>query len=130
MKRILLFTLLLIAFSTSSFSQTKAKASAKLFTNLATPAGVCVKPEWAEKEILIGRIVKREFDDSETLLSGIVVADAKDRRTFINFDTEYVSAKGHSFPGELSDALLKGKNVKVWIYRCRFILYARQIRVW
>ena len=89
---------------------------------------VCGAPDLAEKESYIGTIIKREFDDSELHLSGFVIKDAKDQRTFINIDTEHVAGLASSAPEELSSFLTKDKRVKVWVYRCRRILYAYKIK--
>jgi hypothetical protein len=129
---------LLLLLGLNGTAQTKRKSVAKkpvepdtilavVLSDLA-PNTVCGEPEWAEKESYIGTIIKREFDDSELHLSGFVIRDAKDQRTFINIDTEHVAGLARSAPEELSSFLTKGKRVKVWVYRCRRILYAHKIK--
>jgi hypothetical protein len=99
---------------------------AVILPQLSTPE-ICGSPEWAEKEVYSGSIIKRDFDDSEMLLSGFVLRDAKDDRTYINIDTEHVSGLAASASNDLADFLTKGRRIKVWVYRCRRILYAYKI---
>jgi hypothetical protein len=138
MAKICFTIILVLLFGLSVIAQTKRKPVAKravepdtilavVLSDLAADT-VCGKPEWAEKESYIGTIIKRQFDDSELQLSGFVIRDVKDRRTFINIDTDHVSGLARSAPEELSSFLKKGKRVKVWVYRCRHILYAHKIK--
>lgn len=140
MAKICLIVVLFLLFSFSVEAQTNRKPTAQkpveidtilnvILLNLA-PDTVCGKPEWAEKEVHIGTILKRQFDDTELRLSGFVIRDAKDQRTFINIDTHYVAGLARSAPEELSSFLTKDKRIKVWVYRCRHILYAYKIAPW
>ncbi len=138
MAKICFTIVLVLLFGLSVVAQTKRKPAAKkavepdtilavVLSDLA-PDTVCGEPEWAEKESYIGTVIKRQFDDSELHLSGFIIRDAKDQRTFINIDTDHVSGLARSAPEELSSFLTKGKRVKVWVYRCRRILYAYKIK--
>jgi hypothetical protein len=89
---------------------------------------VCGKPEWAEKEVYVGSIIKRQFANNEMQLSGFVLKAADDTRTYINLDSDYIDGRAASASSDLSDFLTKGRHIKVWVYRCRRILYAYRIK--
>ncbi len=99
----------------------------EVLKNLAAK-NVCGMPQPDGKEIYSGSIVKRSFNDSAVALNGFVLADAKDRRTFINFDDDYISGRAASASRALSDYLIKGVRVKVFAYRCGHIYYAYKIQ--
>ncbi len=88
---------------------------------------VCGKPEWTEKEVYVGSIIKRQFDNNELTLNGFVLRAKDDTRTFINLDSDYIAGQAASATSDLSDFLTKGRHLKVWVYRCRRILYAYRI---
>lgn len=99
----------------------------EVLKNLAAK-DVCGVAEPDGKEIYSGLIVKRLFNDSEIALNGFVLADAKDRRTFINLDDDYISGRAASASRDLSDYLIKGVSVKAFVYRCGRTYYAYKIQ--
>lgn len=78
-------------------------------------------------EIYSGTIVKREFAEDEVRLSGFVLRMEKDKRIFVNLDFEHISDLAASASSDLSEWLIKDRKVKVYVYRCRRILYAHKI---
>ncbi len=78
-------------------------------------------------EVYSGTIVKREFAEDEMRLSGVVLRMEKDNRVFINLDYEHISGLAESASSDLSEWLIKDRKVKVYVYRCRRILYAYKI---
>lgn len=78
-------------------------------------------------EIYSGTIIKREFAEDEMRLSGFVLRMEKDNRVFINLDYEHISGLAASASSDLSEWLIKDRKVKVYVYRCRRILYAYRI---
>ncbi len=81
-----------------------------------------------EKEIYTGSIIKRQFKDNEMQLNGFVLRADDDTRTFINLDSDYIAGRAASAISDLADFLTKGKHIKVYVYRCRHILYAYKIK--
>ncbi len=75
----------------------------------------------------VGTVVKRDFAEDEMQLSGFVLRTAGDGREYINLDAEYISGRAASASSDLSDWLIKGRKMKVYVYRCRRILYAYKI---
>ncbi|CAN5766065.1 hypothetical protein BH20ACI4_BH20ACI4_16790 [soil metagenome] len=78
-------------------------------------------------EVYSGTIVKREFAEDEMRLSGFVLRMEKDNRVFINLDYEHISGLAASASSDLSEWLIKDRKVKVYVYRCRRILYAYKV---
>lgn len=78
-------------------------------------------------ETYIGTVIKRNFAEDELRLSGFVLLMAEDKRIYINLDEEHISGLAASASNDLSDWLIKGRKIKVSVYRCRRILYAYKI---
>lgn len=80
-----------------------------------------------ESVTLSGTVKKRQFGDDEMTLEGIVLADSKDRRQFVNLDVDYLSGAGATIAGDVSDYLTVGRAVKMKIFRCRRIYYLARL---
>lgn len=78
-------------------------------------------------EIYTGTLLKRNFADDELRLNGFVLLMKKDKRISINLDEDHISGLAASASSDLSDWLIKGRKMKVYVYRCRRILYAYKI---
>lgn len=100
---------------------------ASVLSNLADTS-VCGDPKNTEKETYDGMVIKRQFNANEVQLSGFVLRDAKDRRTFINLESEHIASVAASASSDLSNFLIKGRRIKVFVYKCRRILYAYKIQ--
>ncbi len=78
-------------------------------------------------ETYVGTVLKRDFAEDEVQLSGFVLRTAGDNREYINLDSDYISGRAASASSDLSDWLIKGRKMKVYVYRCRRILIAYKI---
>lgn len=130
MKTLLMALIIITALVGCATAQTKSSKPAtvlqEVLNNLSKPE-ICGQPEWAERTVYSGRIVKRDFDESELRLSGFVLKDSKDRRVYVNLDTDHISKLSSDSSGALANFLLLGTKVKVTAWKCRKILYAAKI---
>lgn len=82
---------------------------------------------------VIGKIVKRDFDEDEVTVASIVLADARDKRHSININDSKVGLLGHSLNEIVPTFLSKGRRVQVWTYKCTgggsgIFIYADRIK--
>jgi hypothetical protein len=78
-------------------------------------------------ETYIGTVLKRDFAEDEMRLSGFVLRTARDNREYINLDYDHISGAAASATSDLRDWLIKGRKMKVFVYRCRRILIVYKI---
>jgi len=78
-------------------------------------------------ETYVGTVLKRDFAEDEMRLSGFVLRTARDNREYINLDYDHISGVAASATSDLRDWLIKGRKMKVFVYRCRRILTAYKI---
>ena len=135
MKNLFILTITILIFTISLPAQVKKQKATshpakdtilyEVLKNLADE-DVC-GTEADAKEIYVGTVVKREFAEDEMRLSGFVLRMQKDERLFVNLDYEHISGLAASASSDLSDWLVKNRKIKVYVYRCRRILYAYKI---
>jgi hypothetical protein len=125
MRRIvLIFILGLLAIGVSAQKQPQIETM-----DLAgAPCGVKGGAPWIGHETLTGWVVKRNFMDDETTLANVIIKDAKDRRSTVNFDVEFLDASRQLEPA-LADALVKGAYVRFETDVCGRIYMARRVKV-
>lgn len=128
------FTVMVAILSVPAFSQSVAKKTShpskntilfEVLRDLA-PVDVC-GGEPDSREIYAGTVMKRDFSEDETRLSGFVLRSSDDSRQYVNLDFEYISGRAASASSGLADWLIKGRKLKVFVYRCSRILYAYKI---
>jgi len=83
---------------------------------------------------VVGRIVKRDFEEDEVTISRFVLADGRDERVPININDAQVGILGHRRNEIVSSLLSKGSKVQVWTARCSgggsgIFTYAARIKV-
>ncbi len=69
-------------------------------------------------DLIVGRIVKRDFDEDEMTLVSFVLADARDKRFAINLNEDQVGGLGHFRNTYISEILSKGNRVQVTMFTC------------
>lgn len=69
-------------------------------------------------DLVIGKIVKRDFEEDEVTVSSFVVADTRDKRIPINLNEDQVGILGHSRNEIISELLSKGNRVQVTRFTC------------
>ncbi len=135
MNKYIFLLLVILIFSVSITAQTKQKRKSShpakdtiLFEVLKDLAGenVCGAKANAT-ETYAGTVLKRNFAEDELQLSGFVLRTAGDNREYINLDSDHISGVAASASGDLRDWLIKGRKMKVFVYRCRRILYTYKI---
>lgn len=72
---------------------------------------------------LSGLVKKRDFAEDELMLSGFVLADSRDRRHYVNIDSEFVSGAWSSAVSDLGDTLSLGSRVQIETISCGRLLY-------
>lgn len=135
MKKYIFFTLGVLIFAVSLSAQTNQQKKTnhpskdtilyEVLNKLADQDVCGAKADSAE--VYTGTIVKRTFTENELNLSGFVLRMQKDKRAFVNLDYEHISGLAASASNDLSDWLIINRKVKVYVYRCRRILYAYKI---
>lgn len=77
--------------------------------------------------VFVGTVVKRDFAEDEVTLAGVVLRDAKDRRTLVNIDSEHLKNSTSLLSEDLSDLLTVGKRVRIKADRCGRVYVARRL---
>lgn len=67
---------------------------------------------------VIGKIVKRDFEEDEVTIASFIVADARDKRIPINLNDAQVGLLGHYTNTVISELLARGNRVQVWMHQC------------
>lgn len=85
-------------------------------------------------DLVIGKIVKRDFDEDEITVTSFVVADARDKRIPINLNEDQVGILGHHRNSIISELLGKGNRVQVTRFTCSgggsgIFFYAERIKL-
>lgn len=129
----IIFALMVLSISLPAQTKQKRKTSHpakntilfEVLKNLADK-NVC-GAEADSSEVYTGTVLRLSFAEDELRLNGFVLVMSGDKRMFINLDEEHISGVAASASSDLSDWLIKGRKIKVSVYRCRRILYAHRI---
>lgn len=83
---------------------------------------------------VIGKIVKRDFEDDEVTITGFIVADVRDKRIPINVNNVQVGLLGRYTNAIIPELLSKGNRVQVWMHQCSgggsgIFNYAERVKV-
>jgi hypothetical protein len=90
---------------------------------------------WCKKtRLVIGKVVKRDFDEDEVTITSFILADARDKRIAINFNQDQVGLLGHGQNVIISELLSKGNRVQVQTFTCSgggsgLFIYAANIKL-
>ncbi|MDQ3713533.1 MAG: hypothetical protein M3388_15105 [Acidobacteriota bacterium] len=135
MNKYIFLLVIILIFSVSLSAQTKQKRKSShpakdtiLFEVLKDLADENVCGAKADStETYFGTVLKRDFAEDELQLNGFVLRTAGDTRQYINLDSDHISGLAALASSDLRDWLIKGRKMKVFVYRCRRILYANRI---
>ncbi len=91
---------------------------------------LCGDPQFTTIQILTGVVKKRVFGESETILKGIVLADAKDQRHYLNIDHDFLADtySGNTIDS-ISEDLMIGTHIRAKVDVCGRIYVLRRIKV-